>query len=163
MLGMEGEMLKGHLDMIVLAALASGPAHGYAVIEEIRRRSGDAFNLPEGTVYPALPASRRPACPPAAGLPPRAAASGESMRSPSGAPALSPSNAPFGSSSRRRLPACSPAGRPRDPRIRRVARPAAELRPGAVALGPPGSRGSPLGGRRGREPGVAAPRHRRVR
>ena len=47
-------MLKGHLDMIVLAALASGPAHGYAVIEEIRRRSGEAFNLPEGTVYPAL-------------------------------------------------------------------------------------------------------------
>ena len=51
---MEGEMLKGHLDMIVLAALAPGPAHGYAVIEEIRRRSGQAFDLPEGTVYPAL-------------------------------------------------------------------------------------------------------------
>ena len=51
---MEGEMLKGHLDMIVLAALASGPAHGYAVIEEIRRRSGQAFDLPEGTIYPAL-------------------------------------------------------------------------------------------------------------
>ena len=51
---MEGEMLKGHLDMIVLAALAAGPAHGYAVIEEIRRKSGDAFDLPEGTIYPAL-------------------------------------------------------------------------------------------------------------
>src|SRR5499426_1720180 len=51
---MEGEMLKGHLDMIVLAALAGGPAHGYAVIEEIRRRSGQAFDLPEGTVYPVL-------------------------------------------------------------------------------------------------------------
>lgn len=54
MQGMEGEMLKGHLDMIVLTALAAGPAHGYAVIEEIRRRSGQAFDLPEGTVYPAL-------------------------------------------------------------------------------------------------------------
>ena len=51
---MEGEMLKGHLDMIVLAALAAGPAHGYAVFEEIRRRSGQAFDLPEGTIYPAL-------------------------------------------------------------------------------------------------------------
>src|SRR5215831_7946676 len=51
---MEGEMLKGHLDLIVLAALSSGPAHGYAVIEEIRRKSGRAFNLPEGTIYPAL-------------------------------------------------------------------------------------------------------------
>ena len=47
-------MLKGHLDMIVLAALSSGPAHGYAVIEEIRRRTGKAFDLPEGTIYPAL-------------------------------------------------------------------------------------------------------------
>jgi len=47
-------MLKGHLDMIVLAALAGGPAHGYAVIQEIRRRSGGAFDLPEGTVYPVL-------------------------------------------------------------------------------------------------------------
>ena len=54
MQGMEGEMLKGHLDMIVLAALASGSAHGYAVIEEIKRRSGGAFDLPEGTIYPAL-------------------------------------------------------------------------------------------------------------
>jgi|SRR5215472_2355345 len=51
---MEGEMLKGHLDMIILAALSSGPAHGYAIIEEIRRRSGQAFDLPEGTIYPAL-------------------------------------------------------------------------------------------------------------
>jgi transcriptional regulator len=51
---MEGEILKGHLDMIVLAALAAGPAHGYGIIQEIRRRSGGAFDLPEGTIYPAL-------------------------------------------------------------------------------------------------------------
>lgn len=47
-------MLKGHLDMIVLAALSAGPAHGYAIIEAIKRRSGQAFDLPEGTIYPAL-------------------------------------------------------------------------------------------------------------
>jgi len=47
-------MLKGHLDMIVLATLAAGPAHGYAVIEEMRRRSGQTFDLPEGTIYPVL-------------------------------------------------------------------------------------------------------------
>ena len=51
---MEGEMLKGRLDMIVLAALAAGPAHGYAIMQETRRRSGSAFDLPEGTIYPAL-------------------------------------------------------------------------------------------------------------
>ena len=47
-------MLKGHLDLIVLAALSSAPAHGYAIIEEIRRKSGQAFDLAEGTIYPAL-------------------------------------------------------------------------------------------------------------
>jgi len=47
-------MLKGHLDAIVLAALESGPAHGYAIIEAIKSRSGDTFDLAEGTVYPAL-------------------------------------------------------------------------------------------------------------
>jgi transcriptional regulator len=51
---MEGEMLKGHLDMIVLAALGTGPAHGYAVIEAIRANSSGALNPPEGTIYPAL-------------------------------------------------------------------------------------------------------------
>src|SRR5260221_11220021 len=54
MLGMEAEMLKGHLDAIVLAALEAGPAHGYAIIETIKSRSASTFDLPEGTVYPAL-------------------------------------------------------------------------------------------------------------
>ena len=48
------EALKGHLDSLVLAVLAAGPAHGYAVIERLRERSGGVFDLPEGTVYPAL-------------------------------------------------------------------------------------------------------------
>lgn len=47
-------MLKGHLDLLILAVLMPGPAHGYAIIEELRRRSGGAFDLPEGSVYPAL-------------------------------------------------------------------------------------------------------------
>jgi DNA-binding PadR family transcriptional regulator len=51
---MEAEMLKGHLDAIVLAALEAGPAHGYAVIETIKKASSSTFDLPEGTVYPAL-------------------------------------------------------------------------------------------------------------
>jgi PadR family transcriptional regulator PadR len=51
---MRAETLKGHLDGLVLATLADGPAHGYAVIDELKRRSGGAFDLPEGTVYPVL-------------------------------------------------------------------------------------------------------------
>jgi PadR family transcriptional regulator PadR len=54
MLGMKAEALKGHLDSLILAVLATGPAHGYAIIEELRTRSGGTFTLPEGTVYPAL-------------------------------------------------------------------------------------------------------------
>jgi PadR family transcriptional regulator PadR len=46
--------VRDHLDALLLAILAAGPAHGYAVIDELRRRSGEAFDLPEGTVYPAL-------------------------------------------------------------------------------------------------------------
>jgi len=51
---MVGDPLKGHLDPLVLAVVADGPVHGYAVIEALKRRSGGAFALPEGTVYPAL-------------------------------------------------------------------------------------------------------------
>lgn len=51
---MNAEMLKGHLDALVLAALDGGPAHGYAIIEQIKRTTGGAFELPEGTIYPAL-------------------------------------------------------------------------------------------------------------
>jgi transcriptional regulator len=48
------EELKGHLDALILAVVAQEPLHGYAIIEELKRRSGGALSLPEGTVYPAL-------------------------------------------------------------------------------------------------------------
>jgi DNA-binding PadR family transcriptional regulator len=51
---MLGEALKGHLDLLLLALLSEGPAHGYALIESLRRRSDGRFDLPEGTIYPAL-------------------------------------------------------------------------------------------------------------
>lgn len=51
-LGMD---LRGHLDLLLLATLRSiEPAHGYAVISAMRERSEGAFDLAEGTVYPAL-------------------------------------------------------------------------------------------------------------
>jgi DNA-binding PadR family transcriptional regulator len=51
---MKPEALKGHLDALILAVLASGPRHGYGIIEELKQRSGGELALPEGTVYPAL-------------------------------------------------------------------------------------------------------------
>ena len=47
--------LRGHLDLLLLAILRrTGPTHGYALIAALREHSDGAFDLPEGTVYPAL-------------------------------------------------------------------------------------------------------------
>lgn len=46
--------VRGHLELLLLAIVAGGPLHGYAVIQELRRRSSGRFELAEGTVYPAL-------------------------------------------------------------------------------------------------------------
>jgi PadR family transcriptional regulator, regulatory protein PadR len=48
------ESLKGHLDLLLLTALESQPSHGYAIAEWLRERSRQTFDLPEGTLYPAL-------------------------------------------------------------------------------------------------------------
>src|SRR5215467_9828751 len=47
--------LRGHLDLLLLATLdKTGPTHGYALIAALRDDSAGEFDLPEGTVYPAL-------------------------------------------------------------------------------------------------------------
>ena len=50
----EAQALKGHLDALLLATLEHGPRHGYAIKEALRDGSGGRFDLPTGTVYPAL-------------------------------------------------------------------------------------------------------------
>ena len=50
----DSERLKGNLDLLLLSVLSTSPAHGYAVIAALRHGSGGTFDLPEGTVYPAL-------------------------------------------------------------------------------------------------------------
>jgi DNA-binding PadR family transcriptional regulator len=39
---------------MLLASLETGPRHGYAIIEALRAGSGGQFDLPTGTIYPAL-------------------------------------------------------------------------------------------------------------
>ncbi len=51
---MAPDLLHGHLDMLLLAVLRDGPLHGYALISELARRSDSAFQVPEGSAYPAL-------------------------------------------------------------------------------------------------------------
>src|ERR1700755_3265635 len=51
---MRVDQTAGQLDMLLLAALAQGPVHGYGVIARLRDDSGGVFAMPEGTIYPAL-------------------------------------------------------------------------------------------------------------
>ena len=46
--------MKGHVDLLLLAALRREPLHGYAIVEHVRGASHGALGLAEGTVYPAL-------------------------------------------------------------------------------------------------------------
>ncbi len=50
----DAQALKGHLDTLLLASLEAGPRHGYAVREALRAAGGSRFDLPTGTIYPAL-------------------------------------------------------------------------------------------------------------
>lgn len=47
-------LLKGTLDILLLKTLSFGPLHGYAVSRQIRDATGDALQVEEGALYPAL-------------------------------------------------------------------------------------------------------------
>ena len=53
------DYLKGGLALLILATLEGGPAHGYALARTIERRTENALQLREGTLYPALHALER--------------------------------------------------------------------------------------------------------
>ena len=44
----------GSLVMLILRVLHSGKLHGYAIAQRIRLLSGDALQVEEGSLYPAL-------------------------------------------------------------------------------------------------------------
>ena len=48
------ELLKGTLDMLILKIVAAGPIHGYAISQRIQQISKDFFQVPQGSLYPAL-------------------------------------------------------------------------------------------------------------
>jgi PadR family transcriptional regulator PadR len=51
---LQGELLQGTLDMLVLQTLAPGPAHGHTIAHAIERRSEDVLQVEHGSLYPAL-------------------------------------------------------------------------------------------------------------
>jgi PadR family transcriptional regulator, regulatory protein PadR len=53
-MGKTAELLPGTLDMLILKAVSLKPLHGYGVLLRIRQISGDALQIPQGSLYPAL-------------------------------------------------------------------------------------------------------------
>ena len=48
------DILPGTLDMLILKAVSLKPLHGYGVLLRIQQISGDALQIPQGSLYPAL-------------------------------------------------------------------------------------------------------------
>jgi PadR family transcriptional regulator, regulatory protein PadR len=52
--GKTAELLPGTLDLLILKAVSLRPLHGYGVLQRIQQISGDALEIPQGSLYPAL-------------------------------------------------------------------------------------------------------------
>src|SRR5260221_13593152 len=50
----QGEMLQGTLDLLVLRTLAVGPAHGHTIAHVIEHQSDEVLQVEHGSLYPAL-------------------------------------------------------------------------------------------------------------
>jgi PadR family transcriptional regulator, regulatory protein PadR len=48
------DLLPGTLDLLILKAVSLRPLHGYGVLLRIEQISGNALQIPQGSLYPAL-------------------------------------------------------------------------------------------------------------
>lgn len=48
------DVMQGTLDLLILKALSLAPMHGWGISTRIRRMSRDAFQIGQGSLYPAL-------------------------------------------------------------------------------------------------------------
>jgi len=53
-MGKTADLLPGTLDMLILKAVSLKPLHGYGVLQRIKQISGEALEIPQGSLYPAL-------------------------------------------------------------------------------------------------------------
>jgi len=51
---LQGEVLQGTLDLLILQTLIAGPAHGHTIAHAIERRSEAVLQVEHGSLYPAL-------------------------------------------------------------------------------------------------------------
>ncbi len=50
----QGDKLRGHLEMLILATLEQGEAHGLEIVTRLEQRGCGLLKLKEGSLYPAL-------------------------------------------------------------------------------------------------------------
>jgi len=50
----QGEMLQGTLDLLILKTLALAPSHGHTIAHAIEQRSDEVLQVEHGSLYPAL-------------------------------------------------------------------------------------------------------------
>ena len=50
----DSQFLKGSIGLLLLNLLSRGEMYGYEILQEASRRSANAFEFKEGTLYPAL-------------------------------------------------------------------------------------------------------------
>jgi PadR family transcriptional regulator PadR len=50
----KNDLHRGTLDMLILKILVAGPLHGYAIAQRLQQISKDYFQVPQGSLYPAL-------------------------------------------------------------------------------------------------------------
>jgi len=51
---LQGEVLQGTLDLLILQTLILGPAHGHTIAHVIEHRSDEVLQVEHGSLYPAL-------------------------------------------------------------------------------------------------------------
>jgi transcriptional regulator len=50
----QNDVLRGTLDLLVLKTIALEPMHGWAISQRIQQMSKEAFQVGQGSLYPAL-------------------------------------------------------------------------------------------------------------
>ncbi len=51
---MQGQLLQGTLDLLILKTVALGPAHGHTIAHAIEHQSEEVLQVEHGSLYPAL-------------------------------------------------------------------------------------------------------------
>lgn len=50
----KSDLPQGTLDLLILKVVALGPVHGYAIAQRLEQVSRGVFQIPQGSLYPAL-------------------------------------------------------------------------------------------------------------